>query len=135
MGNWGFAETLVLPMPPLVSIESIKYTTVDGDEVTLDAADYDVNARGEPATVQLNIELIGPVRKNSSQRTERLRNTAERIFALAKTYGGSYYENRQAILPMGHSILENTICCGLSHTKLSDVWGDINAHWQHEASE
>lgn len=102
----GFAETLVLPMPPLVSIESIEYTTVDGDKVTLDAADYDVNARGEPATVQLNIRLIGPVKELVITYRAGYETPPNEYLLWQKLMVAHYYENRQAILPMGHNIMK-----------------------------
>ncbi len=93
-------------MPPLVSIESIEYTTVDGDKVTLDAADYDVNARGEPATVQLNIRLIGPVKELVITYRAGYETPPNEYLLWQKLMVAHYYENRQAILPMGHNIMK-----------------------------
>ena len=90
----------------MVSIESIKYTTVDGDKVTLDAADYDVNARGEPATVQLNIRLIGPVKELVITYRAGYETPPNEYLLWQKLMVAHYYENRQAILPMGHSIMK-----------------------------
>ncbi len=41
--------TIEIPLPPLQSIESVKYIDTDGDEQTLDTSLYQVDAKSEPA--------------------------------------------------------------------------------------
>lgn len=48
----GYARTgIVLPYPPLVSVESITYTDTDGAEQTLATTEYDVHTWREPGVV------------------------------------------------------------------------------------
>jgi uncharacterized phiE125 gp8 family phage protein len=46
-------ESFDLPLPPVTSITSIKYTDVDGAEQTMDSGDYALSAYGDSRTVSL----------------------------------------------------------------------------------
>lgn len=47
---YAFPASITIPLPPLQSVDSIKYIDLDGDEQTLDPALYQVVA-GEPARI------------------------------------------------------------------------------------
>lgn len=47
-----FPEQIVVPRPPLVSVVFIKYVDVNGDEQTLDPADYKVVVRSADARIK-----------------------------------------------------------------------------------
>lgn len=50
---WPTGPCLVLPRPPLESVESIKYRLADGSEVTWDASNYIVDPKSQPGRVAL----------------------------------------------------------------------------------
>lgn len=52
--SWPTGEILALPKPPLQSVESVHYKTLDGDEETLDEALYTVDTRGLFGAIVLN---------------------------------------------------------------------------------
>lgn len=47
----GFPPAIMLPMPPLVSVQSVQFRSADGEWLTLDAQDYDVDPVNEPGYV------------------------------------------------------------------------------------
>ena len=44
-----FSKSIMLPMPPLVDLVSVKYIDVNGDEQTLDTSKYYLDDKQEPA--------------------------------------------------------------------------------------
>lgn len=56
---WSPDRTFILPRPPLVSVESFKYQTVDG-VVTVDPTDYSLDLLDTPGAVTLSSEFSMP---------------------------------------------------------------------------
>jgi hypothetical protein len=64
-------QAIILPIAPLVSITSIRYRDGDGDLITIDAADYQVDTHSEPGVVSpspasvawpaVNPEYLNPI--------------------------------------------------------------------------
>lgn len=49
----GFSSIIRLPYPPLISVESVKYTDSDGAEQTVDSDTYEVITGSEPGYISL----------------------------------------------------------------------------------
>ena len=49
----GFPRVIQAPRPRLQTVTSIKYMDVDGNEQTVDAGQYEVEAKGEPGSICL----------------------------------------------------------------------------------
>jgi len=47
-------ETIEIPMPPLQSVTSVKYTDLDGSQSTFSSASYTVDTDSEPGRIILN---------------------------------------------------------------------------------
>jgi uncharacterized phiE125 gp8 family phage protein len=58
---------LPLPMPPLQSVESVKYVDTDGAEQTLDPAVYRVSTHERPGTVWLATDQSWPATKDERE--------------------------------------------------------------------
>lgn len=50
---WPAERSLILPMPPLVSVTSVTYTDVDGASATFDSASYRINTAATPGLLAL----------------------------------------------------------------------------------
>jgi uncharacterized phiE125 gp8 family phage protein len=57
---WNARCPLVLPYPPLVSVESVKYLDVDGEERTLGVDVYTVDADNDPGRIFLAYQRTWP---------------------------------------------------------------------------
>lgn len=54
-----FADEIVVPAPPLVSVDAINYLSTDGTTKAVDAADYSVT-EGDPASIVINRDKRWP---------------------------------------------------------------------------
>ena len=53
LDDWPSGDYISIPLPPLQSVSSIKYTDSDGDVTTWDTSDYIVDTDSEPGRVVL----------------------------------------------------------------------------------
>jgi len=109
--DWPGGDTIVIPLPPLQSISSIKYTDDDGVEATFGTANYVVDTMSEPGRVRLTSGASWP-----SDTLQELNGVTIRFVAGYGTAGsavpqamrqamlmllGHWYENREAVLLSG----------------------------------
>ena len=101
-----FSKAMVLPMPPLISVSSVKYYDSAGDQQTLSSDLYDVDVTSEPGLVTLgyndsyptiqaihhSIEIIYKAGYGSAASS-----VPETIKAAMKLLIGHLYENRQTV--------------------------------------
>ena len=103
-----------LPMPPLQSVESIKYTGVDGIEVTWDDENYIVDSDSEPGKIvlaygksylQVSLYPVGAVRIQftagyiiGEEETPAHLVIPEPIRQAMLLLIGHFYENREAVV-------------------------------------
>lgn len=87
--RWPLSGQIELPLPPLQSVSSIKYTDVDGNESTFDAASYSVD----------NVSYIGRVVLNAgySWPSVNLNNTNPIKITLIAGYGDDETDVPQTI--------------------------------------
>jgi len=121
---------IYLPLPPLQSVESIKYIDPDGNEQTLDPLLYRTLTAGEPGAVQPLYNLHWPVTLNDME-TVKVRftcgygpkgedtatNVPKAILQFMLINVANLYENRESQgVAMGRSTVFNldaTLCDGL----------------------
>ena len=101
----GFSKYVTLPKPPLVDVESVTCTLGDGDVVILDGIDYDVHFVEEPGSIIMKTMFTVPVKKTSIVYRAGYETPPNEYLLWQKLMVAHYYENRQAILPMGHNIM------------------------------
>ena len=110
-----------LPMPPLVSVTSIKYTDLAGAEQTLAANQYVVDVASLPGRIHRAYDITWPSTRPEANcvRVEFVCGfgdaaaVPEGIKAAMKLFIGHLYENREAInigdivneIPMGYQAL------------------------------
>lgn len=101
-----------MPRPPLLTIESIKYDDADGNEQTLDVADYDVDTASQPGWVvptdtwPSTITAINAVRirftagyaASGDSPTDLASGVYEDIKAGMLLLLAHYYANKEAVL-------------------------------------
>jgi uncharacterized phiE125 gp8 family phage protein len=59
-----FVDTMILPAPPLIGVDSISYLDINGDAQTLAAAGYDVDTTSVPGRVTLAYNQSWPSTRN-----------------------------------------------------------------------
>jgi len=107
-------DEIIVPLPPLVSITSIKYKDGDGVESTFAAANYIVNTDAEPGKVVLADGASWPSTSLYPTAAIRVRFVAgygaagssapASILAAIKLMVGHWYENRENSLPGGAEV-------------------------------
>jgi uncharacterized phiE125 gp8 family phage protein len=126
----GFADTLILPRSPLVSVTSIQYIDEDGDTQTLDSSYYTVDTASQPGRVNRAYDTTYP-------------NTQDVSNALTVTYTAGYgtasevpspiraainllvahwFENREPVAFSSPSNIPFTITAIMNQYKLREVY-------------
>lgn len=95
------ANEINLPRPPLVSVDGV-YVETDGIETE---ASYSLVSVGEPALVIIKDSLVN-VDKIRIEYTAGYHTPPAEYLLWQKLMVAHYYENRQAILPLGHNIMK-----------------------------
>ncbi len=103
MDRWPALGYLRLPLPPLVSVTSIKYTDVDGVEGTFDVGNYLVDTDREPGRIVLKSAASWPAVELREVGGVRVRYVA----GYGSTAGDVPRGIRQAILLLVGSMYEN----------------------------
>lgn len=113
--QWPSGNQISIPLPPLQSVTSVKYTDTDDAELTFDAAGYTVDIKSEPGRIVLNDGYSWPtVTLNAT-------NPIQIIFACGygdtstvipadikaamKLIISNYYENREPVI-VGYSSVQ-----------------------------
>lgn len=60
LDDWPEVGQIMIPLPPLQTIDSIRYYDVDDNEFTMDPGDYFVDTKNEPGWVALNYGSAWP---------------------------------------------------------------------------
>ena len=112
LNNWPSGDAIYLPLPPVQSVSSVRWTDSSGTETTLTVSDdYEVDTDSEPARVVLPYNKSWPtgiLAPNNPIVVEYVAgygnatDVPEYIKAAIKLYAGALYENREAVLPAGH---------------------------------
>ncbi len=109
-----FRNVIRLPRPPLIDILEFEYTDAEGGVTPLvEDTDYVVDDRSEPALIMPAFGKGWPTDKLAQVNPVRVRYTAgyasppEELRSWMLLMIAHYYENREAILPMGHNIMKN----------------------------
>ncbi len=97
------AQKIKLPMPPFIKVVEVK--VIDGETITLDESDYEVVSEGEEASVR---GLSGGKGKVEITYQAGYENPPEEYRLWQRMMVAHYYENRQAILPLGHNIMKTS---------------------------
>lgn len=95
-----------IPMPPLQSIASIKYTDTDGSEQTMDALDYTVDDDSEPGMVvpvygtvwPVTLDEVNAVRVQFVAGYGSASDVPESLKTWMKVRVGTLYEHREALV-------------------------------------
>lgn len=108
LDDWPHEDYIRIPLPPLQSVEAIKYYDTDDTEATWDSGDYFVDVKSEPGRVALNWSEVWP--------TTTLRPTNGVLVEFTAGYGdlasdvpqrvrqamllmiGHWYEHREAVV-------------------------------------
>lgn len=107
LDRWPAGGVLRLPLPPLASVTSIKYTDDDGAESTLSSGAYLVDTESLPGRVVLKNGQSWPAVTLAEANGVRVRFVAgyggaaavpETIKAAMKLLIGTLYENRESVL-------------------------------------
>ena len=103
LSDWPESGEIVLPFPPLVSVQSIQYVDTAGVNQTLAANQYIVNDDNEPATITPAHEVEWPevqAQANAVQinYTAGYTTVPEPIQQAMLLLMGHWYENREAVV-------------------------------------
>jgi len=63
-------DTIILPMPPLISVTSVKYLDGNGTQQTLDPSYYDVDTTSEPGRITLGYNDTWPTTRDQHHAIE-----------------------------------------------------------------
>jgi uncharacterized phiE125 gp8 family phage protein len=106
LDKWPSGRTLLLPRPPLISVESVTYVTSDGTEETLSVDDYSIDTNSEPGRIILNAGAVWPgsLRESGAIVIDYTAGYGARA-AVPENYkqairllAAHYYENREAVI-------------------------------------
>ena len=112
-----FSDPIVLPMPRLISVTSVKYYDEDGVQQTLASSYYDVDTTSEPGKITLAYNQSWPTIRGIHHSVEVIytagygaaaSNVPEEVKSAMKLLLGHLYEHRETVseiklseVPMG----------------------------------
>ena len=106
-----FADTIVMPMTPLISVTSIKYIDTNGIQQTLAASYYNVDTTSEPGKITLAYNMSWPTIRDQHHAIEiiykagygdEVGDVPEKIKAAIKLLLGHLYEHREDVSTLKH---------------------------------
>lgn len=101
-----FSDIMSLPMPPLISVTSIKYYDTNGDQQTLSSSYYDVDTTSEPGLITLAYNQTWPTVRGIHHAIEIIykagygdeaSDVPEHIKSVIKLLVGHFYEHREGV--------------------------------------
>lgn len=101
-----FSDTIELPMPPLISVTSIKYYDTAGNQQTLSTSYYNVDTTSEPGLVTLAYNQSWPTVRSVHHTIEIIYKAGygdaasavpERVKQAIKLLVGHLYEHRETV--------------------------------------
>lgn len=103
LSGWPTGGKIVLPNPPLVSVEQVQYVDTAGTLQTLDPTQYIVNDDEEPATITPAPNAVWPETEDQSNAVTidyaaGYAVPPEAIKAAILLVTGHWYENREAVI-------------------------------------
>ncbi len=101
----GSADTILLPLPPLQSVTTVKYIDLDGVQQTLAASLWKVDAVSEPARLVPAFEETWPSTREEINAVEirfvagytNIGEVPEEVKSGMKMMTASWYENRESL--------------------------------------
>lgn len=102
-----FPNAIEIPLPPLQSITSIKYTDNDGVQQTISSGDYDVDINIEPGRIIPSFGNVWPSTRYQANSVEIILVTGYgdastdipvQIIQAIQLLIGHYYENRESVV-------------------------------------
>lgn len=109
---------IFIPGPPLIAIQSIKYDDVDGNEQTLDAAEYQFDIYSEPGRLRPAPDSSWPTTEASAYNTVRIAYTAgyatlaavpERYKQIVRWVAALWWRNREPVAPTALTDVPHTV--------------------------
>ena len=106
-----FYSTIILPMPKIQSVTSVKYLDTAGTEQTLSTDYYDVDTYREPGAITLAYNKTWPTTRDINNAVEVVfvagygdaDDVPERVKCAIKLLIGHLYENRETTSPINIS--------------------------------
>ncbi len=101
-----FANSISLPQPPLISVESIKYFDTGGDQQTLSDSIYDVDTTSEPGLITLAFNQSWPAIRSVHHSVEIIfkagygdagSDVPDTVKSAMKLLIGHLYEHRETV--------------------------------------
>ncbi len=120
LNHWPRRRVIVLPRPPVISVDSVQYYTVEGTPVTLvEGDDYLVDTVSEPGAIILpngvnwpsaSLYALNPIRITFTAGytpipgppIDHTSNIPAYLKSAIKLCVGAWYENRENVLPAGN---------------------------------
>lgn len=97
-------DEIRLPLGPVINIVSVKYDDEDGDETTIDAAEYDLDANDNPAWLlpvdswPTTLDGINAVRVRFTAGHATAAEVPEPIKQAIRLIVGNWYQNREEVV-------------------------------------
>ena len=97
-----------LPRPPLISVEAVKYYDEDGDDQTVDSADYQTDTVSEPGRIKPAVDASWPGVQTSKYSAVRVEYTAgyanaaavpENFKMILRWIVALWFRNREPVAP------------------------------------
>lgn len=118
LDRWPRTSTFLIPLAPLSSVTSVKYTDRDGDQSTLDSDNYIVDTTSEPGRIRKKVGVIWPIPSPGLREISAVEvafvagfgaaaaNVPETYKHVLKMILGHLYENREETIPKVVSVEE-----------------------------
>lgn len=111
LDDWPAGDTIVIPVVPLMSVTSVKYTDKDGTVATLSSSTYVVDIYSKPARIRLKSDqswpgttlqvLNGIVVEFKAGFGDDSTDVPDELCHAVKLLAAHWYENREAIATSG----------------------------------
>lgn len=109
---------ILIPRPPLIAIATVRYDDVDGDEQTVDAADYQYDVYSEPGRLRPAVDASWPATEVGVFNTVRITYTAgyetlatvpERYKQIVRWVAALWWRNREPVAPTKLTDVPHTV--------------------------
>lgn len=116
LDKWPEKNFIKIPKPPLQSVQSVKFYSIDGTEYTLDTGEYYVDDKSEPGRISLAYNKSWPsvtlrpinsicvtftagyLPTGEGENEDPAGNVPQAVKQAVKLLIGHWYENREAVL-------------------------------------
>lgn len=124
------AGEILLPRPPLVSVSSVKYDDADGNEQTVDAADYIYDIRHTPGRLKPAPSASWPAVESGTYGSVRIEYVAgyataalvpERYKQVIRWMVAKWHRNREGVAPVTLHSIPDTVADFVEQLKVLRV--------------